>query len=274
MQAIAAPLGQAFSKGHDHRRIRRRLQPRDQRHGVGRAAEKIRPYAFSHPRRLIRQDADRFAALQCPVEQTHALQARRREAHLTVHAAGFHHGFQTGTFGRTVQHRQRQTLRTVMRGNFKTAEMGGEKNEAVAGALRGLNQPPVIAGHQSRKFFPGAEPYFAQFHHALAGFSHRRMQCAAQLRVIRTKTAGAQVLPAAPAPGRRQAIHQPTQPCAEKMQPRQRHTRAALHESFQHRKAWGKSVNKAWLICYSSGLFAAARSFIPFIHFQRHARSS
>ena len=54
-------------------------QARRQRHGVGRAAEEIRPLALAHARHLIGQHADRLVALQRLQQQAHAGQIGRRQ---------------------------------------------------------------------------------------------------------------------------------------------------------------------------------------------------
>ena len=144
-----------------------------------------------------------------------------------------------------------------LRGDFKTAEMRCDKNDAAAARVRVVNQrAPINVEHQCGSLGLRAKPDGRQLSEALAGLAHRRAQ---QRRIVITSLMKMRTHAAAhPA---RQAIREPAEADTDGVQDTQRQVRRQYEQGFEQGGEVAKSVTGPDKI---SGFSA------PFINSHRH----
>ena len=141
MQAVAARAGQALAPHEDGHSARLVHQLGRQGHGVGRAAKKRCPQALAFWRHMIGQDAHGAVLAQFAHHVAHASQRGRHGAQAGAVAHMLHHFDHPALVGRAVHHGQVAVLPVEalghhLRGNFKAAQVRGQKDNA---ALLGVS---------------------------------------------------------------------------------------------------------------------------------------
>src|SRR5436853_7683832 len=112
-------------------------EPGGERHGVGRAAEELGPFALAYARHLVGQEPDRLAAPERGEYLAHAGEIRRHEANVGPLAALAHERLEPPQPGRAVEHRARPSARCMLRGAFDAAQVRRETGQGLAAPARG-----------------------------------------------------------------------------------------------------------------------------------------
>ena len=142
---VAFAVLQTFAIRHDDGGASLFGQAAGQRHGVGRFAKEVRPFAFAFCGNLVRQYANRLPLLQGVHQTAYALHIGRCERDLAFAAASINQGREPVLLGRAKQHGNRVFGCVVDRGDLEAAQMRRDEDEAFAGGKRVFHQMPVIA---------------------------------------------------------------------------------------------------------------------------------
>ncbi|MNC84850.1 hypothetical protein D3C83_04180 [compost metagenome] len=126
-------------------------------------------------------------------------------------------------------------MRAVERGDLEAAEVGREKDDAVAARARIFHDVPAPAFHdQPRDPVVRAEPDGEKLGDAFSRFGDRSAQHAGALRLVAAHAADAEIFPEPRRVGRRRPVREPAQRRPGAMQPGKRQARQQPEPRDKH----------------------------------------